>query len=62
MNLLRPGINIQDYHKEVGLILQSELVGLGSIDLTDIKNQDPNWPAFKNLCRNGFSRSLPLAG
>lgn len=60
MNLLRPGINIQDYHKEVGLIMQSELVGLGLISQTVIKNQDPNWPAFKKYFMHGTSHHLGL--
>jgi len=60
MNLLNPGINIQDYHKEVGLIMQGELVGLGLIDQTDIKNQDPNWPAFKKYFMHGTSHHLGL--
>ncbi len=60
MNLLRPGISIQDYHKEVGLIMQSELVGLGLISQTDIKNQDPNWPAFKKYFMHGTSHHLGL--
>ena len=60
MNLLNPGINIQDYHKEVGLIMQSELVGLGLISQTDIKNQDPNWPAFKKYFMHGTSHHLGL--
>ena len=60
MNLLNPGINIQDYHQEVGLIMQGELVGLGLIDQTDIKNQDPNWPAFKKYFMHGTSHHLGL--
>lgn len=60
MNLLRPGINVQDYHKEVGLIMQSELVGLGLISKTDIQNQDPNWPAFKKYFMHGTSHHLGL--
>lgn len=59
-SILRPGINIQDYHKEVGLIMQSELLGLGLIDQTDIKNQDPNWPAFKKYFMHGTSHHLGL--
>ena len=59
-NILRPGTNIQDYHKEVGLIMQSELLGLGLIDQTDIKNQDPNWPAFKKYFMHGTSHHLGL--
>ncbi|NVJ86316.1 MAG: aminopeptidase P family protein [Algoriphagus sp.] len=60
MNILRPGVTIQDYHKEVGLIMQSELLGLGLIDQTDIKNQDPNWPAYKKYFMHGTSHHLGL--
>lgn len=59
-SILRPGVTIQDYHKEVGLIMQSELVGLGLIDQTDIKNQDPNWPAYKKYFMHGTSHHLGL--
>jgi Xaa-Pro aminopeptidase len=59
-NILRIGTNIQDYHKEVGLIMQSELVGLGLIDQTDIKNQDPTWPAYKKYFMHGTSHHLGL--
>lgn len=58
--ILRPGTNIQDYHREVGLIMQSELLGLGLIDQTDIKNQDPNWPAYKKYFMHGTSHHLGL--
>ncbi|WP_304516932.1 aminopeptidase P family protein [Cecembia rubra] len=60
MEILRPGINIQDYHKEVGLMMQSELIGLGLLDQTDIKNQDPKWPAFKKYFMHGTSHHLGL--
>jgi Xaa-Pro aminopeptidase len=59
-NILRPGTTIQDYHKEVGLIMQSELLGLGLIDSTDIQNQDPNWPAYKKYFMHGTSHHLGL--
>jgi Xaa-Pro aminopeptidase len=58
--MLTPGVTIQDYHKEVGLIMQSELVGLGLIDQTDIKNQNPNWPAYKKYFMHGTSHHLGL--
>lgn len=60
MSLLFPGITIQDYHKEVGLIMQSELLGLGLIDHTDIQNQDPDWPAYKKYFMHGTSHHLGL--
>lgn len=59
-DMLRPGINIQDYHKEAGLMMQSELLGLGLIDQTDIKNQDPKWPAYKKYFMHGTSHHLGL--
>ncbi|MEB2785484.1 aminopeptidase P family protein [Algoriphagus persicinus] len=58
--ILRIGSNIQDYHKEVGLIMQSELVGLGLLDQTDIKNQDPDLPAYKKYFMHGTSHHLGL--
>jgi len=59
-NMLRPGNVIQDYQKEVGRIMESELLGLGLIDKTDIKNQDPNRPAYKKYFMHGTSHHLGL--
>lgn len=59
-SMLVPGISIQDYHKEIGLVMQGELVGLGLIDQTDIKNQDPKWPAYKKYFMHGTSHHLGL--
>ena len=42
--LLVPGNVIPEYHKEVEKIMEGELLGLGLLDKTDIKNQDPAWP------------------
>lgn len=58
--ILRPGVNIHEYHKEIGLIMESELKGLGLIDDTDIKNQDPKWPAYKKYFMHGTSHHLGL--
>lgn len=60
MNILRPGVNIQDYHKEVGLMMQSELLSLGLLDQTDIKNQDSKSPAYKKYFMHGTSHHLGL--
>jgi Xaa-Pro aminopeptidase len=60
MDILRPGINIQEYHKEVGLMMQAELLELGLIDQTDIQNQDPKWPAYKKYFMHGTSHHLGL--
>lgn len=58
--LLTPGTMMADYHKEVGLIMQDQLVQLGLIDQTDIKNQDPNWPAYKKYFMHGTSHFIGL--
>ena len=59
-SMLRPGVTIQDYHREVVLVMQSELVGLGLIDQTDIKNQDPKLPAYKKYFMHGTSHHFGL--
>ena len=59
-SMLRPGVTIQDYHREVGLVMQGELLGLGLLDQTDIKNQDPAWPAYKKYFMHGTSHHLGL--
>jgi Xaa-Pro aminopeptidase len=58
--LLVPGTMMAEYHKEVGLLMQAELVKLGLIDHTDIKKQDPNWPAYKKYFMHGTSHFLGL--
>lgn len=58
--MLVPGTILNDYHKEVGKLMESELLGLGLIDKTDIKNQDPNWPAYKKYFMHGTSHFIGL--
>lgn len=58
--LLVPGTMMADYHKEVGLIMQDQLVGLGLLDQTDIKNQNPDWPAYKKYFMHGTSHFIGL--
>ncbi len=59
-NMLRPGTIIFDYNKEVGLVMEKELLALGLIDTTDIKNQDSANPAFKKYFMHGTSHFLGL--
>lgn len=58
--LLVPGNTIPEYHKEVGRIMEGELIDLGLIDKTDVKNQDPNHPAYKKYFMHGTSHHLGL--
>lgn len=59
-DMLTPGSAIPEYHKEVGLIMQGELLSLGLIDKTDIKNENPDWPAYKKYFMHGTSHHLGL--
>jgi Xaa-Pro aminopeptidase len=58
--MLVPGTILADYHKEVGLFMEKELIALGLIDLTDVKNQNPDWPAYKKYFMHGTSHYIGL--
>lgn len=58
--LLVPGTIMAEYHKEVGRFMESELLNLGLLDQTDIKNQNPEWPAYKKYFMHGTSHFLGL--
>src|SRR5690606_2049758 len=58
--MLRPGTMLNEYHKEVGRIMESELIGLGLLDKTDVKDQDPEKPLYKKYFMHGTSHFLGL--
>ncbi|MDH5608456.1 MAG: M24 family metallopeptidase, partial [Cyclobacteriaceae bacterium] len=58
--LLVPGSAIPEYHKAVGERMTEELLELGLLDKTDIKNQNPDWPAYKKYFMHGTSHHLGL--
>jgi Xaa-Pro aminopeptidase len=58
--LLVPGTMLEDYHKEVGKLMESELLKLKLIDQTDIKNQKADWPAYKKYFMHGTSHYIGL--
>ncbi|HIP32099.1 MAG TPA: aminopeptidase P family protein [Crocinitomicaceae bacterium] len=58
--LLVPGTMLDDYHKEVGRLMESQLLKLKLIDKTDIKSQDKNWPAYKKYFMHGTSHFIGL--
>lgn len=58
--LLRPGTMLADYHKEVGKLMESELIGLGLLDRTDVKNQNPEAPLYKKYFMHGTSHFIGL--
>ena len=58
--MLVPGTDWTDYHKEVGKLMTSELLGLGLLTKADIKNEDKNWPAYKKYFMHGTSHHIGL--
>lgn len=60
IKLLRPGTLLNEYHKEVGKLMESQLIKLKLIDKTDIKNQKAEWPAYKKYFMHGTSHYLGL--
>jgi Xaa-Pro aminopeptidase len=57
-DLLKPGTMLMEYHNVVGGLMEKELMDLKLIDRNDIKNQDPNWPAYKKYFMHGTSHFL----
>ncbi len=58
--LLIPGKTLTEYHKEVGHLMEEQLVNLGLITMDDIKNQNPDWPAYKKYFMHGTSHYIGL--
>ncbi|WDF55202.1 aminopeptidase P family protein [Mucilaginibacter sp. KACC 22063] len=58
--LLQAGTIWNEYHDEVGKIMTSELIGLGLLDKTDVKNQDPTAPLYKKYFMHGTSHHLGI--
>jgi Xaa-Pro aminopeptidase len=58
--MLRPGTMIADYHKEVGKIMESELIGLSLLNKDDVVKQDPENPLYKKYFMHGTSHFLGI--
>ena len=58
--MLVPGTMWAEYHVEVGKLMTSELLGLGLLDKADVKNEDPDWPAYKKYFMHGTSHHIGL--
>lgn len=60
MGLLRPGTIISEYHREVGKLMEGELIKLGLLDKTDVKHQDADHPLYKKYFMHGTSHHIGL--
>ncbi len=59
-DMLQAGVMLAEYHKEVGLIMQSELIGLKLISQYEIDKQDLKNPIYKKYFMHGTSHFLGL--
>ena len=60
IQLLRPGNTFEEYHQEVGRIMESELIGLGLLDAGEVKNQNKDAPLYKKYFMHNASHYLGL--
>jgi Xaa-Pro aminopeptidase len=58
--MLVPGTDWAQYHVEVGKLMTSELLSLGLLDKADVKNENPDWPAYKKYFMHGTSHHMGL--
>jgi Xaa-Pro aminopeptidase len=58
--MLVVGNNWVDYHKEVGKIMESELIQLGLLDRHEVSRQDEEKPLYKKYFMHGTSHHLGL--
>lgn len=60
IQMLKPGNTFKEYNKNVGRLVESELIGLGLLDAEAIKNQDPDDPLYKKYFMHSASHHLGL--
>ncbi len=58
--MLAPGVLWEEYHKEVGKIMTSELLRLGLLDKEDVQKEDKDRPAYKRFFMHGTSHHIGL--
>jgi Xaa-Pro aminopeptidase len=58
--LLVPVTMLEDYHKEVGKMMESALLDLKLLTPSDIEKQDSSYPAYKKYFMHGTSHHLGL--
>jgi Xaa-Pro aminopeptidase len=58
--ILKPGISIVDYTAKVCAEMEKQLLKIGLITKTDIKNQDPENPAYRKYFYHGVTHHLGI--
>lgn len=59
-SLLKPGVYLHEYHKQVGELMTKELVDLSLISMEEVKNAPASMPAYKKYFMHGTSHFLGL--
>jgi len=59
-DLMRPGINLFDFNKHVGELMEAELIKLKLLKVADVKKQDKKQPLFKKYFPHGTAHFLGL--
>ncbi|MGA8179477.1 MAG: aminopeptidase P N-terminal domain-containing protein [Desulfobacterales bacterium] len=60
VQMLESGNSFEAYNKEVGVVMEKELIGLGLLDAEAVKNQNPDDPLYKQYFMHGISHHLGL--
>jgi Xaa-Pro aminopeptidase len=60
IKLLSAGQTLDEYHKKVGQIMESELIGLGLLDSKLVKSQSADDPLYRQYFPHGTSHFLGL--
>ena len=58
--LLKPGVLSKDYEHQMAKLIETELVKLGLIAPTEIKNQNPDHPVYKKYFMHGTAHHIGL--
>jgi Xaa-Pro aminopeptidase len=59
-SMLKAGNTFEKYNAAVGDLMTEELLQLGLLKTDDVKNQNPNWPAYKKYFMHGTSHFIGL--
>lgn len=60
IKLIGEGTIWNTYHEQVGEIMTEQLINLGLISTTEVKNQTAAWPAYKKYFMHGNSHHLGI--
>jgi Xaa-Pro aminopeptidase len=58
--MLVPGVLLEEYHQEVGLLLESALIDLKLLTKQQVAQQNPAYPLYKKYCMHRISHHLGL--